>query len=242
MNNAMNTERGTKAERLLRDTLPKNRTALNLVLESQGMHGAVVLNAEVIGGQHRKGDVRFDLDGEHPPLRFNVKSFGRMGFNQLGRQKFIQFCAYNRISKSDQQFLEGLWLRKATSAVRTQNLVEQNERDRVTKIFESIEPAASSFLGSDHPELLALYSRDEGLWKIYDINKQVRPLIRSKKVGFTSGTSNIMVGEYVVIQRKGSKKESPKLDISNLLHGANDVQIKMLTKKFFEEQEPLAYY
>lgn len=90
----------------------------------------------------------------------------------------------------------------------------------------------SALCGNGHPQILALFSVEDSLFHIYNMKTQVEPLVRTNHIGFTSKSSNIMIGRYIVVQRKGSSKD----------HAHNDVQVKMRVKKFFNEIEPLCYY
>lgn len=74
------------------------------------------------------------------------------------------------------------------------------------------------------------------------MEKQVIPLAGDSNISFTKRSNNIQIGDYVVIQRKGSKRESKGIPIDSLKHKANDVQIKMHIKKFFNEVGPIAWY
>ncbi len=244
MNNQSNTHQGTNVEHLFANSILDHPNAWNSILTSIGYGAAIGMTPtiEVIGTNRRKTDVVIDFgnNSKLAPVRVTIKSFTKGGFNQIGRQKLSGFCERNLISSSDQEFLKELILRKAKNS-KDGNLVEQNEQARVRKIFTGIEPGITSLLGSDHPQILALYSVDLGRWHLYNISRQVEPLIRSQGITFGSRNSNIDIGDYVAIQRKaGDKRNNMSLD--NIDHPANNVQIKMRVKKFFNNVVPVSWY
>ena len=237
MNNQTNTSQGTNAEHLLANSLLHHPQTFKALLESQNIPNAKPLEPEIVGGNKRKTDVQISFAGGEPPFRFNVKSF-TAGYNHLERRALDKFCERNQIKKKDFEFLKGLWLRKAAEGG---DLVKYEEREKVKKIFASVEPAISALVGNDYPQFFALFSIKDDTWKIYDM-KKVIDIVRGKsEIGFTVRSANIEVGRYVVIQRKGSAKESKK-DITDINHKANDVQMKMRVKAFYNEQKPIASY
>ena len=244
MNNQSNTHQGTNVEHLFANSILDHPNAWNSILTSIGYGVAIGMTPtiEVIGTNQRKTDVVLDFGNNIPlsPVRVTIKSFTKIGFNQIGRQKLSRFCERNLISKPDQDFLKELILRKAKNS-KYGKLVEQHEETRVRQIFTGIEPGITSLLGSDHPQILALYSVDLGKWHLYNISRQVEPLIRSQGITFSSRSSNIDIGDYVAIQRKaGDKRNNMSLD--NIDHPANNVQIKMRVKKFFNNVKPVSWY
>ena len=244
MNNQTNTEQGIKVENLFADGILDHLDAWNSILTSIGYGAAIGMTPTigVIGTSRRKTDVVIDFGNniQLSPVRVTIKSFTKGGFNQIGRQKLSAFCERNLINHDDQKFLKELILRKAQNS-RHGNLVEQNEQTRVRQIFTVIEPGITSLLGSDHPQILALYSVDLRKWHLYNILRQVEPLIRNEGVTFGSRNSNINIGDYVAIQRKAGDK-STTFSLDDIRHPANHVQIKMRVKKFFDGVVPVASY
>ncbi len=245
MNNKTNTEQGTEVEQLFSDSIFEHHVALNNMLESIGYDEAIGKDAwiSVIGGAKRKTDVVIDFGAniELAPVRVTIKSFSGGGYNHLERRPLSAFCARNQISDPDQKFLEKLILRKATAEDKRRALVEKREQARIREIFEDIEPGISAIRGNDYPQILALYSIDLGKWRLYNICQQVEPLVSTRAISFTPQGSNIQFGDYVVIQRKAGDK-STRFSLDDIRHPANDVQIKMRVKKFFDEVEPVSCY
>lgn len=248
MNNKTNTAQGTEVENRFADSIFKQPVALNNMLESIGYDEAIGKDAwiSVIGGAKRKTDVVIDFGDaiELAPVRVTIKSFSGGGYNQIGRQKLPAFCTRNQINKTDQDFLEKLILRKADAAEKGDKkraLVDKREQARIREIFEDIEPGISSIRGNDYPQVLALYSVDLKKFHLYNICQQVEPLISGRTISFTAPGGNIQFGDYVAIQRKAGDK-SKKFSLDDIRHPANEVQIKMWVKKFFDRVEPVASY
>ncbi len=246
MNNKSNTHQGTNVEHLFANSILDHPVALNNILESIGYDEAIGKTPaiDVIGGAQRKTDVVIDFGDtiELAPVRVTIKSFSDAGYNQIGRQKLPAFCARNQISNTDQKFLEKLILRKAEAEDSRKALfVQPGEQARIKKIFTSIEPGISAIRGNDYPQILALYSVDLRKWHLYNICQQVEPLISGRTISFTAPGGNIQFGDYVAIQRKAGDT-SNKFSIDDIRHPANDVQIKMWVKKFFDNVEPVSWY
>ncbi len=246
MNNQSNTYQGINVEHLFANSIFDHPDAWNRILESIGYNeaiGATTPIIEVVGGSKRKTDVVIDFknDRDLAPIRVSIKSFSDAGYNHIERRPLPDFCQRNQISKPYYNFLEHLWLRKAKNS-KTAKLVEQNEEAQVRNIFRAIEPGISAVLGNDYPQILALYSNDLRKWHLYNMDKQVTPLIRTKVISFTARSSNIQIGDYVVIQRKGSAAGESGTDPNHISHGSNHVQIKMWVKKFFDRVEPVSWY
>ena len=254
-----NTAQGRNIEQLLINSLPTHRDAFGITKElAQIPANLNPMKSEVIGTHQRKTDVEFSFGDAYPLLRISVKSFdGNHGYNHLWRTSLNSFCRSNKIKKSDELFLQTLFLRKAkaskakaskakASKARHTKLVKDGEKGRIEQIFSPIEVGASAFLGSDHPQILALFNIQQSKWGLYSFQNTVLPLIRQQKIGFTKRGANIEIGEYVVFQRKGSQRGeqgiSADRSIDDIQHRANDVQIKFRTKRFFEEVPPDAWY
>ncbi len=230
--NITNTNQGINVEYLLRNSIDDHQRAFSKLKLAVGVHAHARPNAiEVVGGSKRKADVEIRFPNR-PPVRVSVKSFRLAGYNHIERGSLETFFAKNQLLRADQEFISMLFERKSNRA--RGNLVEPEERVRIRKIFSRIEPGVAALLGNDHPQFLALYSIEHARFHIYHMNTQVEPLVRTEKIGFTSRSSNIEIGEYIVFQRKGSKKEPGGRD--------NDYQLKMRVRRFFDEVEPLAHY
>lgn len=245
--NKTNLAQGTNIEILLGNVLPNHPKAFAQVKAMAGIDdkAKVVKAAENIGQNKRKTDMTFDFGEDYPPLRISVKSFkGGAGYNHLMRKSLPAFCRDNRIKKADEEFLTKCFLRKAEAFHgRGTPLIDGGEeKDRVREIFANLEIAASSLLGADHPQVLAIFSIAINKWHFYDIQRQVLPLIRQSYIAFTVTSSNIMLGDYIVLQRKGSAsgENSGGHPVTDIRHRANDVQIKMKVNRFFDEVKPAA--
>lgn len=241
MNNKTNTAQGNNVEHLLANSLLVHKKAWANILKSVfGSKTLTALEPQIIGGHKRKTDVEIGFKGQAETFRASIKSFTGSGYNHIERRGLEAFCERNIIKGKDARLLKKIWLRKAVNGGR---LVEQVEREAITNIFKQIKCGASAILGADHPNVFALFNIKKNRWHLYNMEKQVIPLVSSSNISFTSQSSNILIGDYVVIQRKGSKKESNRsVPIDSLKHKANDVQIKMRVRKFFNEIKPVAWY
>ena len=244
-----NTAQGTDTEKSLQDDLPAHPRAFAKVKEMVGIPADAELidHAENVGLQKRKADAVFNFGDNHPLLRVSVKSFSKgAGYNQIERKSLASFCKVNRIAKKDEEFLQQIILRKAKAKKgKRTHLVQHGEEERVKQIFSQIEVGASSLLGQDHPQIFAIYSREIKKWHLYDMQKQVLPVIRQRDISFTPVGRNVRFGIYVDFKRKGSKKGEDKISggrpFTDIRHRSNDVQIMIRSKRFFNEIEPLAY-
>lgn len=236
-----NPVQGVRVEELLRNTLPKDCVAFEAAKKIAGIPSPAILNgSNVIGKGGRKVDVEFLFNGYSTPLTFSVKSFSA-GYNHLERRNLEQFCARNQIRKNDKLLLQDMILAKAVGG-RSWPLVPHDNRSRVEKIFSRIAVGSSALLGNDHPKALVLYSLNDRIFKIYDMNKQVIPHVNVSSVSFTRIGGNIEIGKYIVIQRKGSEGGKYSNSLTDIKHSANDVQIKMRVKKFYSEVAPACQY
>ncbi|MXZ44208.1 MAG: hypothetical protein F4Z01_04415 [Gammaproteobacteria bacterium] len=246
--NKTNTRQGINIEELLQNSLPQHPRAFKKVKEAVGIPNRAqpIKDAENIGLKKRKTDAVFKFGDEYPLLRVSVKSFSKdAGYNHVERKSLSAFCRDYRISVPDQKFLETLFLRKAAAEKgRRTHLVNYDEQGRVREIFDDLEVGATSLLGRDHPQIFAIYSIERSRWHLYDIPKQVLPVIRQHTVTFTQIGRNIEFGDYIVLQRKGSAKgeHSGGHPITDIRHRANDVQVKMRTRNFFNEIKPLCFF
>jgi len=243
--NRTNTVQGRNVEHLFANSVADHPRAFNAMIKSVGIpQDATYLEGEVVGGRHRKADVILHFAESlrtismHPSerrlqLRCSVKSFTGAGYNHIERRRLSEFCSRNQIVKADEDFLETLIKRKSLDP-RNTALVLPGEREKVRQIFSPIEVGMSALIGNDHPQILVLFSIEQSRFHIYNMAQSVEPHIRSSNIGFTPRSSNIKIGEYIVVQRKGSSKEAGGR--------ADDIQIKMLVRKFFDEITPTCYY
>jgi len=248
--NRTNFVQGTNIELLLQNSLPDHPRAFVKIKEAAGIPADVPLidNGENIGLRKRKADAVFNFGEGYPLLRVSIKSFSATGgYNHIERKGLEAFCRDYRISKADYEFLSKLFLRKAAAEKgRRTHLVKRDEEERVRRIFQPVEVGASSLLGRDNPQIFAIFSIELNRWHLYDIQRQVLPLIRQRAITFTIQGKNVGFGDYIVLQRKGSKQGEQSISggrpHTDIKHRSNDVQIKMRIERFFNEIKPLAFY
>ncbi len=189
MNNKTNTNQGTNVEHLFANSILDHPKAFSKILNALHMNGLatgaeVVIEPKVIGNAHRKTDVEINVGSDIPAIRINIKSFGTTGYNHVERRSLLDFCRRNQISTEDHEFLKKIWLRKASYSKR--QLIDRSERERIKKIFSPVSPGESALLGNDHPQILALYRKEESRFNIYDMATQVMPLLRGKLFSSTA--------------------------------------------------------
>lgn len=242
MNNRTNTHQGMNVEHLFANSILDHPRALRAIMESIGIPPDEIPceDPQVIGSGKRKTDVEISFESGRAAMRVSVKSF-KAGYNHLERRPLKAFCERNQIRKADQKFLEGIWIRKSKNDGKGR-LVYLEERDEIRKIIKRIEPGVSALLGNDHPQVFAAFNLEESKWSLYNMANQVVPLVRSDYISVTSRGGNIEIGDYIVIQRKGSRRGENGHHIHSLEHGSNHVQIKMRLKNFVNDVNPDAYY
>lgn len=241
MPNQGNTTQGTNIEHLFANSIADHPKAWGDAVKLVGDYeDSMIREPSVTGSNHRKGDVNVPYENK-PDIRVNIKSFRGPGYNQVERRRVDQFCSRNQIRSADEQFLTDIWLRKAHNNGQGR-LVYPEEQDRVREIFSTIEPGVSALVGNDHPQIFALYRFEDSKWHLYDMKNQVLPLIQGQEISFTTLGGNIHIGNYIVIQRKGSRRGETGTDPYSITHGSNHVQIKMKVGKFFNDIEPASFY
>ena len=232
---------------MLRHALPIHPKTFNVLKKVAGIPPSAepIINVKNSDLHSRRIGTVFKFVGNNRQLRIIIKKFQRdAGRNQIGRKSLSDFCRNNHLNTEQQNFLKVILLRKAKGEKgKHTHLVFDDEKERVQSMFANVEIGASTLLGSDHPQVLAIFCEDDKLWHFYDMEKQVLPLVRQSNVGFTSKSNNITLGDYIELQRKGSEKgeHSGGHPVTDIRHRANDIQIIMRVKKIFDEVEPVAY-
>ena len=240
-----NFEKGNKIETLLTKILEQEPSCIDALKLAAGMADDVKFtSAEKIGGKKRKADVVVYF-GESS-VKVSVKSFNQKpGYNQIERTSIEDFCKRNRISKEGQNFLTKAILRKAQAKNRDGfNLINEDEWDFVRQMLKDTSVGEASLMGMDHPDILAIYSGIHKRFHFYDMRRDVMPLVKQNKISFTKRGGNIVIGKYIVIQRKGSQAGEQGISgdrtVDDPKHKSNDVQIKMRLFDFFNEVNPIA--
>lgn len=188
-----------------------------------------------VSTNNEKASVKIELVTNHTPLRVKIKTFkSSYADNHLERRKHRDFCDQNGLQHG-RDLLEDLWLRKAADTDR--HLVDKkHELSRIARMFAPID-FGKTLCGKDKPQVLALYNGTEKHWHLYDMKKDVLPLVQKQSIG-TTPRGNIQIGKYIVVQRRGSEgvKGTSHTDID---HCSNGFAVKLKVKKFYNEVEPL---
>lgn len=180
--------------------------------------------------QRSKTDVVIGFETPKGELRVDIHSFASSGYNQLDRHSVKRFCEMTGASPEDRAFLEALVRRKAANP--NGLLVPPESREQAREMFQRIDVVGPTLLGDDRPNILALYSRAEKEFRIYGMDRQVLPHMQDAPISFSSPGGNIEIGNYLVVQRKGS-------DGKGQTDRANDIQVKMRTGHFYRDIVPL---
>ncbi|MCC8407146.1 MAG: hypothetical protein LN560_06160 [Rickettsia endosymbiont of Sceptobius lativentris] len=112
------------------------------------------------------------------------------------------------------------------------NLIPFEEQERVLLIFQPIakEMVKWSFSNETARELLVLYQREEKLMRIYVMKDVLKAL--NYDIIFTN-KGNIIIGNYIVIQRKGGNGSLSKtIPKDSIKHPGNNIQLKLKIKDF----------
>ncbi len=182
-----------------------------------------------------KASVKIEFDTHHKPLRVKIKTFkGDYADNHLERCKHREFCRRNNLLDSH-KFLKALWLYKAVNP-RGRDIVRPDNLQRIARLFVPINLGETALCGKDQPQILALYNGLENHWHLYDINRDVLPLVSKQPINRTK-LGNIQIGEYVSIQRRGREGELGT-SYTDIDHPSNSVQVKLNVKKFYNEVQP----
>ena len=229
MNNS-NPQSGKCAEEMLARNI-LHQPAWEELLKLLGYTRATATTPQVVGDRHRKVDVEVGFTTRHSPLRFNIKSFQEPSpGNHLERRKLLEYCERNQITAEDYGFLKRRWEHKERNP-RGRLFQTADQQQRAVEIFSAFEPGLSALCGQDHPQVLALYHRQLQRWHLYNMNKKVEPRVRGSRISFTPQGGNICIGDYIIIQRKGS-------DGPGRPNRANDIQVKMRASQFYHDVEP----
>lgn len=186
-----------------------------------------------ISNSREKANVKIEFDTNHRPIRVRIMTFGgKSAGNHLERCRHWEFCSRNDLL-GDHEFLKGMWLRKAANS-KGRLVNGQDEFQRVSRLFAPIAPWITALRGTrNYPQVLALYNSTEDYWHLYDMELA---LVRKQRVALTP-RGNILIGKYIVIQRRGKEGEKGTSS-TNIDHPSNDVQMKMKVYEFYHEVKP----
>lgn len=223
-----NTTLGKVVHNTFAEVLNLNQNVAVAIANSVGLTEASSFQAKVVA--RAKTQVVMEIDGSEVEIGFNIKSFGKSGFNQIERCKLETFCEKNRIRKRDMEFLRRLILRKGKDPRNTPLVQTSREKNKIEDLFGRLSIGMNALLGEDRPQMLVLCDTVSELFKVYNFAKQVEPHLCQQAISFSPKGGNLLLGKYIAFQRKGGDGIGGR---------PNDVQIKMNTKLFFDEAAAL---
>lgn len=218
---------GKNVETLFKNSIGDHIDILNKIRDSFKIEGRF-LHAINTGIHAEKADVKMGFSCGHN-IDVNIKSYKKaVAYNQLTRTSIKNFCKVFNLDCLD--YLEMLIVNKAKDVKSL--LIPIEEQQKVLSIFQPIakEMVKWSFSNSTARELLVLYEREKSEMRIYTMKDILKAL--NYEIIFTK-KGNIIIGEYIVIQRKGGNgsmsKTIPKCSIK---HPGNNIQLKLKVKDF----------
>ncbi len=229
-----NAEKGDKHERLFSNSL-KNLPELIAILIDYFGYTGVLAKSYPTGPAGGKADVIISFtDGNH--LTANIKSFGKVGVNQAARgtvQSFVDNCNLEAIN---QILVEGV-VRKAKKG---RLVLEEDEPVVHDAVSASAQKLVQFALGRlERPKLLVLYDNVREVMHLYDLEKLLKEM--SYEVTF-SDRGNIMIGESILLHRKGGDGNVKRFEKIDPRHPGNNLAVKLLCKKFIGSYEPIVTY
>lgn len=163
----------------------------------------------------------------------NIKAYKDMGFNQLTRTTIKIFCKKNDFSDETVSKFETLTLNKARNVSTHWILGEEQEY-----FFNLLQPISReivkwSFSSQSSREILVLYSRNKNIMHIYTMKDVLKEL--DYTISFTT-KGNILIGKYIIIQRKGGNGvHSKDIPRDSLKHPGNNIQLKLKINPFVKD-------
>ena len=233
-----NAASGKKGETLLRDTISDHpdvietlRTAYNIPAEFTG-------TMRTSTGQ--KCDVKIDFDGRN--IDASVKSYKGSGSNQIARWSVNNFAKEFGLSDTIREELREFILAKIRSDSKLP-LFPKSRQEIFKEVFDPLlgDIIKKSFSHVPGREILVLFSRDEGIMRIWRMTDVVS---RIPKTMVYTAKGNIVIGECVGFQRKGGNGQHVKFPKTSPEHPGNGVQTKLYIQKFrrLHGQRMLAEY
>ncbi|QQV74531.1 hypothetical protein H6P87_00065 [Rickettsia tillamookensis] len=186
------------------------------------------LHAINTGIYAEKADVKMSFSCSYN-LDVSIKAYKQaIAYNQLTRASISNFCKTFNLNCLD--YLQNLIISKSRNV--KSNLIPLEEQEKVLSIFQPIaeKMVKWSFSNETARELLVLYQREEKLMRIYVMKDVLKAL--NYDIIFTN-KGNIIIGNYIVIQRKGGNGSLSKtIPKDSIRHPGNNIQLKLKIKDF----------
>jgi hypothetical protein len=223
---------GMEAERLFKNSIRNRPEVLETLKAHFGINGTFATSYKT-GTDAGKTDVILSFsDGR--TLKANIKAFDT-GFNQVTRSRIAIFCEHFPVAELQTVF-EDAAVRIASN--RRNKFILEEDRDRVSAVMSPLSRRIlqHSLSRLENPELLVLYDRPARLMYLFDLQSVLDVL--DCEISF-SKKGIIRIGEYFTIQRKGGDGGSKRHEKTSILHPGNGLQVKMKSRKFIAENEPI---
>lgn len=216
---------GKDAELLFKNSIVNYSDIIDKVRDIFGIKGSF-LHAINIGMYAEKSDVKIGFSCGHN-IDVSIKAYKKaFAYNQLTRASISNFCKVFNLDCLD--YLQNLIINKSKNV--KSNLIPLEEQEKILSIFQPIakEIVKWSFSNEDTRELLVLYQREENLMRIYAMKDILKSL--NYDIIFTN-KGNIIIGNYIVIQRKGGNGSLSKtIPKDSIKHPGNNIQLKLKIK------------
>lgn len=226
-----NAASGKEVERLFRDSIAKQPDVLELLRSTYNIKG--VFSTTMLTGTGQKCDVKIGFDcGRN--IDASIKAYKiSAGANQLTRLTVDNFAQKFNLSEDIRETLRSLIIEKSrVSNPRRVTLFPENKQEMFKEVFDPLLPDIIKQSFSDVPgrEILVLYSKDERIMRIWRMKDVIDRI--PKSLSYTP-QGNMLIGGCIGLQRKGGNgKRFASLPKTSPSHPANQIQIKLLIKKF----------
>lgn len=222
---------GRNVEHLFVNSIKDHPSVVSKIQKAFGIDNRLI-NAINTGIHAGKVDVKLEFAcGRN--IDANIKAFKNMGFNQITRTTIKNFCEKNGFGSETISKLEQLSINKARKI--TSFWIPESEQEYIKSLIQPIAEniVKWSFSSQSSREILVLYNRINNIMHIYTMKDVLKELDYS--VSFTV-RGNILIGKFILIQRKGGNgvhsKDIPK---DSLKHPGNNIQLKLKINPFIKD-------
>lgn len=218
---------GKDAELLFKNSIGNHSDIIDRIIDVFKIKGKFS-QAINVGIYAEKADVKMNFScGNNVDI--SIKAYKQaVAYNQLTRASINKFCKIFNLDCLD--YLQNLVISKSRNV--KSNLIPFEEQEKILSIFQPIakEIVKWSFSNETTKELLVLYQREKNLMRIYVMKDILKTL--KYDIIFTD-KDNIIIGDYIVIQRKGGNGSLSKtIPKDSIKHPGNNIQLKLKIKDF----------
>lgn len=223
---------GKNVETLFKNSIGDHPSVINKIRSAFKINGNFE-NAIPTGLHAEKVDVKIAFNcGRN--IDVNIKSYKKSaGYNQLTRTSLKKFCEIFNLECFE--YLQNRFISKSLRA--NENLIPIIHQKEMLSIFQPIakEIVKWSLSYKLSREMLVLYEREDSIMHIYVMKNILDSLCY--RFCFTK-KGNMMIGYYIVIQRKGGNgAHSKSVPKDSIEHPGNNIQIKLKINDFVRGME-----